>query len=116
MKRSNEPMFWLLFGAGGMLSALCGAVLILTTGILVPQGVFLSTSTMDYSHVHQLATNPLGKIAIFAVIVLFLWHSIHRMAETLRDAAGFKGEIVPLALRCVALIATFWCGWLLATI
>jgi fumarate reductase subunit D len=29
MKRSNAPIFWLLFGAGGMLSALLGTALVL---------------------------------------------------------------------------------------
>ena len=33
MKRSNAPIFWLLFGAGGMLSALLGSMLIFITGI-----------------------------------------------------------------------------------
>ena len=33
MKRSNAPVFWLLFGAGGMLSALLGAMLVFITGI-----------------------------------------------------------------------------------
>ena len=35
MKRSNAPIFWLLFGAGGMLSALLGTALVLITGLLV---------------------------------------------------------------------------------
>lgn len=116
MKRSNEPVFWLLFGAGGMLSALIGAVLILATGILAPHGWILPTTTMDHAHVHALAAHPLGKIAIFAVIALFLWHSVHRMAETLRDAVGFEGYVVPTMLRCIAFLATLWCGWLLLAI
>ena len=31
--RSNQPVFWLLFGAGGMLSALFGVGLVFVTGI-----------------------------------------------------------------------------------
>ena len=38
MKRSNAPIFWLLFGAGGMLSALFGTALVFITGIAVPLG------------------------------------------------------------------------------
>ncbi|MEI6722867.1 MAG: fumarate reductase subunit D, partial [Betaproteobacteria bacterium] len=32
MKRSNAPIFWSLFGAGGMLSALTGPALVFITG------------------------------------------------------------------------------------
>ena len=38
MKRSNAPVFWLLFGAGGMLCALLGTALVFITGIAVPFG------------------------------------------------------------------------------
>ena len=36
--RSNAPIFWLLFGAGGMLSALLGAALVGITGLAGPLG------------------------------------------------------------------------------
>jgi fumarate reductase subunit D len=39
LKRSNAPIFWALFGAGGMLSALLGPMLVFITGIAVPLGV-----------------------------------------------------------------------------
>ena len=41
-KRSNAPIFWLLFGAGGMLSALLGTVLVFITGIAAPLGFMLA--------------------------------------------------------------------------
>jgi len=36
MKRSNLPIFWSLFGAGGTLAALLGPVLVFITGIAAP--------------------------------------------------------------------------------
>ena len=39
MKRSNAPIFWLLFGAGGMLSALLGTALVYITGFAAPLGL-----------------------------------------------------------------------------
>ena len=48
MKRSNKPIFWSLFGAGGMLSALIGPMLIFITGISVPLGLLLPRDTMNY--------------------------------------------------------------------
>jgi fumarate reductase subunit D len=85
MKRSNEPVFWALFGAGGMLSALVGPVLILVTGITVPIGLGLSKQTMRYEAMLAFARNPLGKLAALAVISLFLFHGCHRMLHSLHD-------------------------------
>ena len=38
-KRSNAPIFWGLFGAGGMIAALVGPMLVFITGIAVPLGI-----------------------------------------------------------------------------
>ena len=50
LKRSNAPIFWALFGAGGMLSALLGPMLVFITGIAVPLGLILPADTMSYPH------------------------------------------------------------------
>jgi len=39
LKRTHEPIVWSLFGAGGVLSAMFGPMLILVTTILVPLGM-----------------------------------------------------------------------------
>lgn len=85
MRRSNEPIFWALFGAGGMLSALVGPVLIFITGIAVPLGFLLPQQSMDYAHMLAFARNPAGKLVILAVISLFLFHACHRMLHSLHD-------------------------------
>jgi fumarate reductase subunit D len=84
MKRSNKPIFWSLFGAGGMLSALIGPMLIFITGIAVPTGL-MSRETMSYERMLALARNGFGKLAILAVITLFLFHGCHRMYHSLHD-------------------------------
>jgi fumarate reductase subunit D len=48
MKRSHDPIFWSLFGAGGMLSALIGPALVFVTGIGVPLALLLSPNLMEY--------------------------------------------------------------------
>lgn len=85
MKRSNAPIFWALFGAGGMLSALAGPVLVFITGIAVPLGFLLPGDLMSYPHMLGFARHIVGKVFILAVIVLFLWHAAHRIFKSLHD-------------------------------
>jgi len=84
MKRSNKPIFWSLFGAGGMLSALVGPALIYITGIAVPFGL-MNEETLAYGRVTAFAHNGFGKLALFLVISLFLFHGCHRMYHCLHD-------------------------------
>jgi len=84
-KRSNAPIFWLLFGAGGMLAALFGPALVIITGLAVPAGVGLGPDLMDYLHTIAFARHPLGKLVLLAVISLFAWHGAERIYLTLKD-------------------------------
>ena len=94
-KRSVAPVFWLLFGAGGMLSALFGPALIILTGFMIPHGWGLPASFGDFSHVVGFARHPIGKLVALAVIALFFWHGAERMFLTLKDMRAGK----PLVLR-----------------
>jgi fumarate reductase subunit D len=85
MKRSVAPIFWLMFGAGGMLAALVGPALVIMTGLVVPTGVGNSTTIMDYAHAIAFAQHPFGKLVLLAVISLFAWHGAERIYLTLKD-------------------------------
>lgn len=85
MKRSIAPIFWLLFGAGGMLAALFGPALVIMTGIAIPTGVGLSPTVMDYSHAMAFGRHPAGKLVLLTVIALFAWHGAERIYLTLKD-------------------------------
>lgn len=85
MKRSVAPLFWLLFGAGGMLAALFGPALVIITGLAAPTSVGGAASIMDYAHAVAFARHPLGKLVLAVVISLFAWHGAERIYLTLRD-------------------------------
>jgi len=106
-KRSNAPIFWGLFGAGGMLAALFGPMLVLITGVLVPMGLLLPADTMSYEKMMPFAQNFIGKAFIFAVIALFLWHAAHRIYHSLHEVgihAGFGAKIVCYGVAFVATV------------
>jgi len=106
MKRSNAPIFWLLFGAGGMLSALLGTMLVFITGIAVPLGWPLRSSTMSYPFMLAFAQHWLGKPFLFAVIALFAWHAVHRIFHSLHDIGIHTGTTAKLVCYGGALLIT----------
>ena len=85
MKRSVAPVFWLLFGAGGMLAALTGPALVVITGLAAPTGIGLSPDFMSFTRALSFVQNPFGKLILFGIIVLFFWHGAERIFLTLRD-------------------------------
>jgi fumarate reductase subunit D len=106
MKRSNAPIFWSLFGAGGMVSALIGPMLVFITGIAVPLGLLLPRDTMSYPRMLAFAQHWAGKGFLFMVIALFLWHAAHRIFHSLHDLGMRTGIAAKLACYGVALTAT----------
>jgi fumarate reductase subunit D len=105
-KRSVAPVFWLLFGAGGMLSALFGPALIILTGLMLPHGWGLPASFADFSHVLAFVRYPLGKLVLLAVIALFFWHGAERMFLTLKDMRAGPLPLLRLLTYGVAAVLT----------
>ena len=95
-KRSNAPVYWSLFGAGGMLSAL------VAPGIVVA----LIGGRIDYSSIHSIAQSFFGKAFLFAIATLFLWHAAHRIFHTLHDFGIKPGVGAWLACYGVAMGGT----------
>lgn len=115
VKRSSQPVFWVLFGAGGMLSALFGAALVLVTGIAAPLH-WLPAATMSYAGVLAFCRNGLGKAFVFAVIALFLWHGVHRIYHSLHDLGIPTGMVAKVACYGLALAGTIVAAWALLRI
>lgn len=103
MRRSQEPLFWSLFSAGGMIAALLAPVLILVTGFLVP------ANQVGFHRLEQIFTNPLGRLVLFGLAFFIFFHWAHRFRHTLVDA-GLERFGMPIAVVCylAALAGTVW--------
>lgn len=112
-KRSNSPIFWALFGAGGMLAALFGPAMVYITGLEAGSGLLLSPKVMDYATVQAFAQNWIGKLFLFAVASLFAWHAVHRILCSLHDVGIHKTVAVKTACYGVAMVITVVAGWAL---
>lgn len=104
--RSNAPVFWLLFGAGGMLSALFGTALVFLTGIAAPLGWPFGARFMDYPHMLAFSQHWLAKGFIFAIVMLFAWHAVHRIYHSLHDIGVRTGTAAKLVCYGGALAIT----------
>ena len=105
-KRSNAPIFWGMFGGGGMLAALFGPMLVFITGIAVPLGILLPADTMSYERMLPFAQNFIGKGFIFVVIFLFLFHAGHRIFHSLHEVGIHSGFVAKLICYGGPLVAT----------
>jgi fumarate reductase subunit D len=85
--RSNEPFFWLLFSAGGVMSALLMPSLVFFFGVAFPMG-WLSPPT--YHHLLAVVAHPLTRLVLFLLCVLSLFHWAHRFRYTLYDGLQIK--------------------------
>ena len=103
MRPSNEPFFWAIFSAGGMIVAFLMPVLIVITGFVVPAGV------VEFEQLDNLFGNWLVRLIIFGVAFFTFMHAAHRIRHTLKDL-GLRSIATPLAVLCYlgALAGAAW--------
>ncbi len=89
-KRSNEPPFWGLFGAGGMYSAIFSPILIVLIGIVLPlsmrYGESINASTSGVAlEILGSFSRVCGSTIVLGAIILPLWCAMHRIHHCLHD-------------------------------
>ena len=110
--RSPEPLLWILFSAGGVLSALAMPVLVLLFGLAFPLGWL---SSPEHGALVTLVSHPLVRIAGFFFFSLSLFHWAHRFRYTLYDGLQIKhlDELINLLCYGGAIAGTVWAATLL---
>jgi len=98
MAKSNEPIWWSLFSAGGVVAAFLVPVLILITGIAWPLGL-LPGDALQFAKMQALLSHPLTRVFCFVLISLPLFHWAHRFRFTLVDM-GLKSIHTLVAVLC----------------
>ena len=93
MRRSNEPLSWSIFSAGGVVTALLLPVLIVLTGFVLPaQGI-------DFNRLEDIFTNVLVRLVLFGLgsLTFLVW--AHRFRHTLVDI-GLQALAAPISVAC----------------
>lgn len=86
-RRSVEPILWILFSAGGVLSALFVPALILLFGVAFP---FEWLAPPSHARLEQLLAHPLTRAGALVLCTLALFHWAHRFRYTLYDGLQIK--------------------------
>ncbi|HTO05790.1 MAG TPA: fumarate reductase subunit FrdD [Myxococcota bacterium] len=81
-----EPLWWILFGAGGFTAVFFLPALVAGILILGPLGAF--GHGFAWERVHGLAANPVGRVFLAAVISLVIWHCAHHLRHLILDLGG----------------------------
>ena len=97
IRRQPEPLLWMLFSAGGVMSGMLMPMLVLLFGIAIPLG-WLAAPT--YGRMLSTLGNPLVQVALLGLCVLSLFHWAHRFRHTLYDGLQIKHLTEVIAVLC----------------
>lgn len=110
--RTDEPLRWAVFGAGGVVAALAAPVLVVTFGLLVPLGVIggvpaacgCTDAATTYAQVHGFLTHPVVAAVLCLALGLVLWHAAHRAVHALHDLGLHPPRLVRDAVYGLAVL------------
>jgi len=96
IRRSAEPLLWMVFSAGGVVAALVLPMLLFLFGVAFPLGWLTPPSA---AHLAAVISHPLTRLALVVVCTVSLFHAAHRFRYTLYDGLQLKWKW-QIALFC----------------
>ena len=110
--RHPEPLLWMLFSAGGVLSAMLMPILVLLFGVAFPVEWLAAPS---HERMLVVLGNPLTRLVLFGLCVLSLFHWAHRFRHTLYDGLQIKhlNEVIALLTYGSAVVGSVAAAYLL---
>lgn len=103
MARSNKPIVWAPFAAGGTLTAFLTPVLVILT-LMAALGYV--PDVLEYERLRGVASHWAARIALVGIVFLSLWSSAHRLRITLYDLGLRADTLVATAVYAGALLGT----------
>ena len=110
--RSNEPLLWLLFSAGGVVAAMLIPIHLFLFGLAFPLGWLNGPS---YHGLLELVRHPFTRLYLFVLCSLSLFHWAHRFRYTLYDGLQIKhlNELINIFCYGGAVLGTVLTAYLL---
>ncbi|MGD9264384.1 MAG: hypothetical protein PVJ71_01265 [Lysobacterales bacterium] len=113
MTIAKKAVVWGLFAAGGTLSSFVMPVLILLF-LLVAVGAV--PAGLQFEAFHAFVSGWLGKLCLFVVLFLSLWHAAHRLRVVMHDFGIRQDKLVARTVYGVAAIGTLMTVFYLLTV
>jgi fumarate reductase subunit D len=107
MAKSNKPIVWGPFAAGGTLTAFLTPVLILLT-LLAAFGHV--PELLAYERLRAFAGHGLVKLVIVGIVFLSLWSAAHRLRITCYDLGVRADTLVAAIVYVAALMGSAACA------
>lgn len=111
--KTMKPLYWSLFGGGGMIAALALPTLIFLLGFALPFGL-IGNAEGFYVMMQAWFANKFFFLCMAGILFLVLWHCVHRFYYCLHDCQIHIGGKTRWALYTIALVAfaiTLIAGW-----
>lgn len=114
-KRSNEPFWWMLFSAGGVVAAMLLPIHLLLFGLAFPLGWL---DGPGYERLLGMLRHPITRVYLFVLCSLPLFHWAHRFRFTLYDGLQIKhlNELINIFCYGGAFVGTAVAAYLLWSI
>ncbi len=94
---SPEPLLWMLFSAGGMVTALMVPILLFLFGIAFPLDWI---TPPDHAHLLAVLRNWITRLVLFGLCALALAHWAHRFRYTLYEGLQLRRFSAPIIVVC----------------
>jgi len=117
-RRSDEPIWWALFSAGGVCFAVVIPGALLSLAVLYPLGL-IPAEMLSYERIHYMVFEAffgLGGLAfVGAAICLPLFHAVHRIHHGLHDLQWAHGLVAKVlcygaAILLSVIALSLWVG------
>jgi len=112
MTIAKKAVVWGLFAAGGTLTSFVMPALIVLF-LLVAMGN--DPAGLQFDQFYAFASSWLGKLCLFVVLFLSLWHAAHRLRVVVHDFGVRQDKLVARVVYTVAAIGTVLTAFYLLT-
>jgi fumarate reductase subunit D len=101
-----DPLIWFVFGQGLLFGTILLTGWILVVGLAVPLGL-VSPEALAFERAYRLASHPLGRLVLFALVVLPIWKGAHHLRHLALDHGGHERDpAVATALYALATLGS----------